>query len=194
MSTATAPQTELEAINMMLAAVFEAPVNTLEPVGIEDVAIALRMLRGKVREVCMRGLAFNSEREVTLTPDSTTNKIPLPSNTLRVDSEASDGLDVVQRGGFLYDRENHRFTFERAVSVEIIYAFEWTDLPEHVKYPIAILASRRFQKHTFGDADKGGYDSTDEFEAKSLLKEADADTEDSNMTTDSWSVYSILER
>lgn len=194
MSTTTDPLTEIEAVNMMLAAIFEAPVNTLEPVGIDDVAIALRMLNGKVREVLLKGLATNSERQVTLTPDATTGKIPLPSNTLRVDPERDDGADAVQRGGFLYDRENHTFVFTRPVKVEIVYHLPWDDLPEHVKYPIVVCAARRFQKHTFSDSDKGGYDAQDEFDAKALLMEADTDTEDSNMMDDSWSVAAILQR
>lgn len=194
MATSTDALTELEAVNMMLAAVFEAPVNTLEPAGIDDVAIAVRMLNGKVREVLLKGLAFNSERQVTLTPDAGTGKIPLPANTLRVDPERDDGTDAVQRGGFLYDRTKHTFVFTRAVKCEMVFHLPWDDLPEHVKYPIAICAARRFQKHTFGDSDKGGYDAQDELEAKALLMEADTDTEDSNMTADSWSVASILQR
>jgi hypothetical protein len=73
-------------------------------------------LSAKVREVLLKGLANNTERNVVLTPDLTTGKIPLPANTLRVDAEDSDGADVVQRGSYLYDRENHTFVFTRSVT------------------------------------------------------------------------------
>lgn len=194
MATGTGALTELEAINAMLAAVFESPVQTLDVTGIEDVAIAKRLLSDVVRKTLIKGTANNVEREVTLVRDSTTNKIPLPANVLFVDSEPSDGADVVQRGGFLYDRENHTFNFTRNVVVKIFYHLEWADLPETIKYAAQVLAARRFQKHVLGDANKGGYDAEDETEARALLGEADMDSEDANMATDSWSVYSILER
>lgn len=193
MTTGTTALTELDAINDMLAAVFEAPVNTLEVAGIEDVAIAKRYLSAKVREVLLKGIANNTERNVTLTPDGT-GKIPLPANTLRVDAEETDGADVVQRGGYLYDRVNHTYQFTRAVVCSMVYHLEWNDLPEHVKQPILTLAARRFQNRILGAADKGVYDEDDQIEAKALLNEADLDIEDANMNTDSWSVYSMLER
>lgn len=194
MTTSTQPLTELQAVNTMLAAVFEAPVNTLDSAGTEDVAIAQRMLGDKVREVLLKGIASNVETNVVLTPDANTKQIPLPNNVLRVDSTASDGADVVQRGLRLYDRGNHTFLFDRAVRVEIYYLLEWSELPEHIKYPIAVLAARRFQNHVLGQNGKGGYDERDELDALALLSDADTDMEDSNMLTDSWSVSSILDR
>ena len=194
MATGTTAQTELEAINMMLGAVFEAPVNTLEPAGIEDVAIARRDLANEVRAILLRGVAGNIEKDVTLSVDVATGRIPLPANCLRVDSMPGDGSDVAQRGSYLYDRKNHTFTFTRAVKCEVYYHLEWVDLPEHIKHCAMVLAARKFQKTVLGSSDKGKYQATDETEARNILGEAEADIEDSNATTDNWSVYSILER
>jgi endonuclease V-like protein UPF0215 family len=111
-----------------------------------------------------------------------------------VDAEDSDGADVVQRGSYLYDRENHTFVFTRSVTCAMVFHLEWADLPEHVKQPIIVLAARRFQARVLGSADKGMYDGEDAVEARALLGEADDEIEDANMYTDSWSVASILER
>lgn len=194
MATGTNTLTELDAINTMLGAVFEAPVNSLDPAGIEDVAIAKRDLSNEVRDALMNGTANNVERNVTMSVDLNTSQIPLPANVLRVDAEPDDGADVVQRGLYLYDRENHTFIFTRSVRCEVYYHLDWSDLPEHIKYPVMVLAARKFQHGVLGDANKGKFTETDEKRARAALAEADADVEDSNMNTDSWSVYSILER
>lgn len=194
MATGTTTLTELDAINSMLGGIFEAPVNTITESGIEDVAIAHRVLSNRVRSVLVSGTANNVETGVTLLPDANSGKIPLPANVLRVDNDRTESLDVVQRGGFLYDRTNHTFIFSRAVVVEIYYHLDWDDLPEHIKYPVMVLAARQFQAESLGSADKGSFSATDEAEARVILNEADADAEDSNMTTDNWSVAAILQR
>lgn len=194
MATGTSAKTELEAINAMLGAIFEAPVTTLDVPGIMDVAIAQRLLSDQTREILLKGLAENSERDVLLLPDAVTKQVPLPQNTLRVKAEKYDGRDVVQRGQLLYDRSNHTLIFQSGVYVSIIYHLEWDDLPEHVKHPIMVLAARRFQATILGDVSKGAFDEKAETDARALLFEADDDIESPNMTTDSWSVYSILQR
>lgn len=194
MTTGTAPQTELDAVNMMLEAIFEAPVNTLEVAGIQDVAIAQRTLSAQVREVCLKSLAYNFESEVTLPIDSLSGKIPLPLNVLRVSPTKFSTDTFVQRGSFLYDPVNHTYLFPAPVKANITYHMEWLDLPEHVKYPVAVLAARRFQKKVLGDADKGGFDKDDETNARALLFEADTDTEEENVFNDSWSVAAALQR
>jgi hypothetical protein len=190
----TNPMTELEAINVMLGAIFEMPVNTLDGGHVDDVSIARRILAQTARTVLVKGLANNIERNVVLQPDATTNKIPLPANTLFVDSEPSDGTDVVQRGPFLYDRSNHTFVFDGPVTCKVYYNLAWDDLPEYVKNPLVVMAARKFQKTTYQGEDKGVYTAQDEADARDTLGMNDADSEDLNMFTDSWSVYSILDR
>jgi hypothetical protein len=193
MATGTTALTELDAVNEMLAAIFEAPVNTLEVVGIEDVAIAKRYLSAAVRAVLLKGLANNTERNVTLSVDGT-GKIPLPANVLRVDVEEYEDVDAVQRGSYLYDRENHTFTFTRPLCCAIVYNLEWLDLPEHIKEAVKVLAARRLQRQVLGDAEKGVFDQQAEMDARATLGEADTEIEDSNMNTDSWSVLGMLDR
>lgn len=56
--------TELEAVNALLGAVGETPVNTLEDLGFTDAAIALSVLRSKSRETQSKGWYFT--RHATL--------------------------------------------------------------------------------------------------------------------------------
>jgi hypothetical protein len=191
MATPTSPQTELEAVNMMLKAIFEAPVNSLDVPGVSDAGIAKSILDETAREVLMRGWDFNTEEGVVLTPDSVTSKVPLPNNTVRADSSSSESIRATQRGGFLYDKTNKRYTFTAPIKCDLVYLFDWSELPEPAKWYIAVRAARKFQEATLG-AEQGRYKKADEMDAKVLLEDAEGDTADYNILSDSYSVMDIL--
>ena len=64
--------TELEAVNVLLTTIGEAPVNTLTGNQVTDVTIARQVLNEVSREVQSQGWYFNTENGVTLTPDNNT--------------------------------------------------------------------------------------------------------------------------
>ena len=76
---AVAATTELEAINIMLAAIGEAPVNTLTGSLPVDVKIAQSTLVEINKSVQAEGWSFNTEIDVTLTPNAS-KEIVLPVN------------------------------------------------------------------------------------------------------------------
>ena len=77
--------TELEAVNVMLTTIGEAPVNTLTGNQVTDVTIAQQVLNEVNREVQSQGWYFNTENGVTLTPDNNKHILP-PADTARIDS------------------------------------------------------------------------------------------------------------
>ena len=101
-----AATTELESINIMLAAIGEAPVNSLTGTLPVDVKIAQTTLTEVNKEVQSEGWSFNTEIDVTLTRDGS-NQISLPANILRVDANIHQHptIDPIQRGLKLYDRQ-----------------------------------------------------------------------------------------
>lgn len=190
---APTPQTRLDAVNAMLGAVWETPVASLNVTGVASVSMAVRVLDATIRSVLSRGWAFNTEHNYPLQID-TNDQIPLPANTLSVDSEGeSASRDVVQRGSLLYDRENHTYTFENGpVYVKIILGLAYEDLTEPAKEYIAILATRRFRGEFLSQSE--GDATSAEIEALRNLEEHEADTGDHNVLTDNWSVYRVLRR
>ena len=82
---AVAATTELEAVNIMLAAIAEAPINSLTGLLPVDAVTAQSTLTEFNKEVQSEGWSFNTETDVTLTRDGS-NQISLPSNVLRVDA------------------------------------------------------------------------------------------------------------
>jgi hypothetical protein len=181
--------TKLDAVNKMLEAVWETPVSTLEVAGVGSVAMAKRILDETLTAVLLKGWAFNTER-LTLQP-ALGGELFLPQNVLEVDScEADKDRDVVQRGYQVYDRENNTYIFGKPLRVEIKFLFEFELIPQAARTYIAVLASRVF-KAKYENSDLGT-PTEEEVLALSALQNAEGETLDANMFTDSYSVASIL--
>ncbi len=193
MASTLAPMSELDAVNMMLESIFEAPINSIDVPGVSDAGIAKRTLADTRREVLARGWHFNSEKGVTLSVDSVTGKVPVPNSALRLDGADEETRDVTQRGGFLYDKTNHTLLFDTPVKADVIYHMEWSDIPEHAKFYIAVRSARKFQDSVLGEG-QGRYKAADEASALALLEDAEGDTADYNILTDNSTGASILQR
>ena len=81
--------TELEAVNIMLAAIGEAPINSLTGTVPVDVRLAQSTLNEVNKEVQSEGWSFNTEINVELTRDGD-DQVALASNVLRVDPNVHD--------------------------------------------------------------------------------------------------------
>ena len=75
----TAATTELESINIMLAAIGEAPVNSLTGTVPVDVRLAQSTLTEVNKEIQSEGWSFNTEIDVTLVRDGS-NQISLSTD------------------------------------------------------------------------------------------------------------------
>lgn len=190
---APTPQTKLDAVNAMLGTVWEAPVSSLNVTGVASVAKAVAVLDSTLRSVLTRGWAFNVEYNYPLALD-VNSKVPLPANTLAVDTMGDSQLiDAVQRGSFLYDRGNHTFTFDSGpIYVRIVLGVAFEDLPETAKEYVSILAARRFKAEYLGQSE--GDPTSAEIEALRNMEDAEADAGDHNVFTGSWSVARVLYR
>lgn len=191
---ATTPTTVLEAVNLMLSTIGEAPVNTVENSGVLDAVTARQQLSIINREVQTRSWHWNSEENVTITPSHPEGFIILPSNTLRVDTTGrSAGIDVVQRGNRLYDRRNHTYVFGSPVTVDMTVLLPFEELPEAARVYISIRAARKFQESVLGSSDISQFTLRDEIMAKATLEEAEADTADYNILNNI-SVLEVMRR
>lgn len=187
---ALAGMTELEAINLMLSTIGEAPVNSLESTGLSDVAVARSILLEVSREVQDDGWTFNQEDEVELAI-SIDGFIYIPSNALRVEPMDYEDVDVTIRGDRLYDRRNHTYVFTTPIKFQITYLLEYTDLPQAARYFIAIRASRKFQRRILTAEVVEKFTENDELEAKANLQDQDTSAGDYNMINDSWDIARI---
>lgn len=196
MTTILTPTTELEAVNKMLAAIGESPVNSVTNSGLTDATNAYTLLGQVCREVQSRSYYFNSEKEYPLALDNN-GFCYLPTNTLRVriaDTMAAD-FDVTQRGNRLYDRYNHTFVFtQNPIKVDITFLLTFEDMPEAARWYTTIRAGRMFLDGSVGSADLHGFQAQDEMEALSVLKEFEGDVGNYNILTGSYDVYRVIDR
>lgn len=189
----TTVTSKLEAVNTMLTAIGESPVNTITSSTTTDVSIALQILDNVSREVQSVGWHFNTDTNYLLTKNSS-NQIELPSNALRVDNSNKDAdKDLVERGRKLWDRENHTYTITKDIRVNITWFLEFIELPETARRYITIRAARIFQDRMLASETLHTFHQVDELQALSALKEHEGDTRDHSIF-DNYSTYRVIDR
>ena len=147
---------ELPAINQILTSCGQAPVTTLDQTN-PEVAIAYATLLQVSREVQSEGWTFNKEYHYEFNKDNN-NEILIPNNVIQLKlSENSQNMtyDAVRRQGKLYDRQNHRYTWEYSpIECDVTWEFDWVDLPEPVQNYITARAATLVSGRIVGDDDQ----------------------------------------
>ena len=189
-----AATTELEAINIMMAAIGETPVNTLTGTLPADVVMARSTLTELNKQVQSEGWSFNTEIDVTLTRDSSDN-INLSSDVLRVDANIHQHptIDPIQRGLKLYDRQNNTFVFEEDLICTVVYLRTFAEIPEQARYYMTIKAARLFVDRLVGDDGLRTYTQQDETRARVILTETDYANADHNLLRGDPSLTNIFD-
>ena len=191
---AVAATTELEAINIMLAAIGEAPINSLTDTLPVDARTAQNTLTEVNKEVQSEGWSFNTEIDVTLTRDGS-NQINLPTNVLRVDANIHQHptIDPIQRGLKLYDRQNNKFEFDDDLICTVVYFRDFNEITEQARRYINIKAARIFVDRLIGDQGLRTYTQEDETRARAILTESDYANADHNLLRGDPSLTNIFD-
>jgi len=168
--------TKLEAINTMLSAIGESPVNSLTS-GLVDAEQAETILNSVNREVQSMGWSFNTDLKRQFVPDAN-KQIQIPSNILRIDmaQDKTDKLELVQRGTKLYNRASSSFFMDDDITQVLMNAvvlLDFEDLPEAARRYITIRAARIFQDRVVSSNDLHIYQERDELMALVELKDSD---------------------
>jgi len=175
MTTPTVAQTKLDAVNLMLASIGQSPVNTLSGTLPKDVNKAVVALDSALREVLTQGWSFNSDTEYELSVDGN-NRFAVPAASLQIDP--TFGEDYVPRydstspaGMFLYDRNKNSFNeFSINLKVNIVWAFEFEQIPQHARQYVATKAARKFQSGIMASAILHQFTRDDESEAYATFR------------------------
>ena len=187
--TKPSSMTELEAVNVLLTTIGEAPVNTLSGNQVTDVTIAKQVLNEVSREVQSQGWHFNTEPKVKLSRNLD-NEIAVPADTARIDSNE---YNVVIREGKLFDLDERKFTFESNIEADIVFYRDFEVLPDTAKKYITTRAARIYSDRMINSETMHRMLAKDEQSALIDLKEFEGDTGDYNMM-DSYSVARVLNR
>ena len=190
----TAATTELESINIMLAAIGEAPVNSLTGTLPVDVKLAQSTLTEVNKEVQSEGWSFNTEIDVTLTRDGS-NHVSLGTDVIRVDPNTHDhtDIDAIQRGLKLYDRLNNKYEFTKDLICTVVYFRTFEEIPEPARRYITIKAARIFVDRLVSDDGLRTYTQQDEVRARAILMETDLSNADHNLLRGDPSLTSVFD-
>ena len=191
---AVAATTELECINIMLAAIGEAPINSLIGTLPVDARIAQSTLTEVNKSVQSEGWSFNTEIDVTLTRDGS-NQINISTNVLRVDANIHQHptIDPIQRGLKLYDRQNNKYEFDEDLICTVVYFRDFNEITEQARRYINIKAARIFVDRLIGDQGLRTYTQEDETRARAILMETDLANGDHNILRGDPSLTSVFD-
>lgn len=144
---ATQRSTLLSAINRMLRVIGESPATSTTSLPADGID-AKAVLDDVVRDVLSEGWHFNRDLEFPLTAAATAPfEIAIPPNAVSVQVSEQDYSheDLIIRQGKIYNRDKHTFNMkDRTVLCDIIWLFDFEDLPQQLRRYVTIRAARVF--------------------------------------------------
>ena len=193
--TTTTRSTELEAVNVILSTIGEAPLNSLSGSLPVDGTMAKNVLSEISREVQSSGWHFNTHYKSTLTRD-TNNNIPVATNVVRVELdpnlESKGDYDLVQRDGKLFNLAKNTDVFDKDFKdVTQVLLLPFNEIPEQAKRYITIRSARVFHDRTLGANTLHKFSQEDEKQALSILRNAEMRTGDYTIFDTPEQIYTI---
>ena len=204
--TSINPLTELEAVNEMLSSVGEAPLpadTDLSAATAQDILLALQILRKTTRDVQTEGWRFNSEKGVALEPvglvaygSTTLGVFKVPAGVLKWKQTAcqeNQTIDLVERPSkvyreadepvmVLYDRlANRDGVAQAAVYLDLVWGFNFTQMPEIVRTYAAVRSARLFAEKAMGSSTLSSFTEAHEYAALRALKDDQGEVEQLNL-------------
>lgn len=189
------PTTELQAVNAMLRAIGESPVNTLEVPEAVDVVLAQQTLTDVSRNLQERGWYWNTMEGLVLPREYPSGQIKLPATCLKVDTVGDDEVNypVVQRGNRLFNKKTNTYTFDKSLKVDLVEFLPFEELPQAARTFITLSASRKFQEDRVGSETLAKFQTEDEKLAWAALQSAEAEVRDASIF-DSYDVARVMDR
>ena len=165
--------TELDAINILLAAIGTSPVNNIDTVN-TDAVMAKNYIHNALKEIQTEKWYFNTEDNYQLLPDIN-NEIHLADNIINIDSigRFGENTNLIPRGKKLYDRLNHTYKIQNPITANILLCLEIDELPETAVQYIIAKAARKYQEELLGDPSLRTWTKEDEATARGRLIDED---------------------
>ena len=173
--------TKLEAVNRILSNIGQSPVTVLDS-GNPLVEMAELVLDEVSSAVQSEGWIFNTEYQYPFMPDKA-NNIVIPDNVLALDSSAASDPNcfLVIRSSKLYDKYNHTFIFKDKQLLDVVWLFDFTDVPEAFREYITIRAANVFAGRSVGSQEAVAFGQREEVLARATAIEYDTQQGDYNI-------------
>ena len=145
--------TELSAVNSILGAIGQSPITQLKSTTTgslistnPEISFIYNILTECNIDIQSEGWSFNSEEHVAFTPDPTTKHITVSNNIISLDVTngwGSKTVDTIRKDGKLWDKVNHTFEFTDDLSCDVVYLYEFENIPPVFRRYIIYKASAR---------------------------------------------------
>ena len=128
------------------------------------------------------GWIYNTEYQYPFNPDPS-NNIVIPENVLAVDSSQNSGRNVflIIRDNKLYDKAAHSFTFTEQQKLDVVWLFDFEDVPEAFREYITIRAANVFAGRSVGSQEAVAFGQREEVLARATAIEYDTQQGDYNI-------------
>lgn len=184
--------TELDAVNLMLRAIGESRVLTLEAATHEDAADALELLRHHNMNVQEQGWRFNTRSNVLLTRE-TTGEIKVPSTTLRIECTGDDfNTPVSYIDDKLFDVTNNTFIWSKDLYVNYVIHYDFHKIPQSARNYIVQCAGLEYIGNEASASGRAAFTERRKMEALAALRRAEGLIRKPNMLTDSYTTAKAL--
>lgn len=179
--------TLLEATNICLATIGEAPVNSLDAQQVGEAVQAERTLLEFHREGQTQGWSWNREASVPFQRESTTKGILLPANVVKWAPARLEWNGRFQaRGSRVYDTARRSYELPDEIAVleaDIVTLLPWDDCPEVFNRWVTIRAARVFSNRAVGNTTTFQLTAADEDRAWQALLRIDTEQSQPNAIT-----------
>ena len=179
--------TLLEAVNIALAVIGEAPVNTLDAQQVGEAVQAERTLLEFHREGQCQGWSWNRETAAPFQKDSSTKEIRLPTKVVKWAPARLEWNGRFQaRGGRVYDTQERSYQLPDDITTldaDIVTLLPWDDCPEVFNRWVTIRAARVFSNRAVGNTTTYQLTAADEERAWQALLRIDTEQSQPNAIT-----------
>jgi hypothetical protein len=171
--------TKIDAVNRILSNIGQSPVTVLDS-GNPLVEMAELVLEEISSAVQSEGWVFNTEYEYPFTPDEN-NNITIPFDVLALDGGPTSNSFNVLRKGKLYDKFRHTYEYTEVQKLDVVWLFDFTDLPEAFREYITIRAANVFAGRSVGSSEAVSFGQREEVIARATALEYDTQQGDYNI-------------
>jgi hypothetical protein len=177
---------ELDAVNLMLRAIGESRVLTLEDATHEDAADALELLRHWNMTVQEEGWRFNSRDNVLFTRN-VDNEILIPAATLRVEAAGDSYCTPISFiNGKLFDVEKNTFTWTQDIFLDYVIHYPFDQIPQSARNYIVQLAGLEYIGNEASSSGRANFSQARMVAARAALRRTESKIRKPNMLTGSF--------
>lgn len=148
-------ETELSAVNSILASIGRSPVTSVQFKS-PEVFIIYKIFTETIRDVLNEGWSFNTDYDYEFTPNKSKQRISIPLNVIALDVSGMSVLkypDTVIREGKLYDRYNKSYKFDGPVTCNVKWSLPFDTLPSVIQRYIEARAAVRAASQVMNSPD-----------------------------------------